>query len=322
VEEPHILYNQSATHLTLPVYLRPDTQVEPRLIADLADFFLSHLLFPGTRLTALHTKKPGEGARLNMGEFTPARWKAARNKILKGEYAVVEIRGETADFPRQKIWFSAHVNPVGGNEFLVAGTVTVQCSVSYLRHVAASREKTEALIGLGKLAWNGVAGGPAYGYGNLALTLARPAFDAAKPRLPGGPMPWTYIKPPDRRAHAVPVAYVGNDIEGNLAPLYCKDAGVKGALWANFLSAAHVTLAGGEAVLRRELNGMRVDRLEHGGLLVVATDSPLPEDTGETRSRFLRLDEALRPAFLSREDTPEIKRGMLGYFYRERPPLR
>jgi hypothetical protein len=198
----------------------------------------------------------------------------------------------------------------------------VQCSVSYLRHVAASREKIEALLNLGRLAWNRVAGGPAYGYGNLAITLARPAFDPRAPRRPAAPMPWDYIKPPEHRAHAVPIAYGGNDIEGNLSPLYCRNAGVKGAFWANFLSAAHVTMAGGEAVLRRDLNGMRIERLEHGGLLVVATDSPLPEDTGETRARFLRLDEALRPAFLSREETPPIKRGMLGYFYRERPPLR
>jgi hypothetical protein len=296
--------------------------VEPQVIVDLADFFLSHLVFPGTRLTTLHTKRPGDGARLNMGEFTTARWKAARTKVLKSECAVVDIRAETPDFPRQKIWFSAHVNPAGSNEFLIAGTFTVQCSVSYLRHVAASREKIEALLNLGRLAWNRVAGGPAYGYGNLAITLARPAFDPRAPRRPAAPMPWDYIKPPEHRAHAVPIAYGGNDIEGNLSPLYCRNAGVKGAFWANFLSAAHVTMAGGEAVLRRDLNGMRIERLEHGGLLVVATDSPLPEDTGETRARFLPLDEALRPAFLSREETPPIKRGMLGYFYRERPPLR
>jgi hypothetical protein len=48
----------------------------------------------------------------------------------------------------------------------------------------------------------------------------------------------------------------------------------------------------------------------------------MPDDTAETRSRFVRLDEALRPAFLSREATSENKRDMLGYFYRERPPLR
>ena len=32
-----------------------------------------------------------------------------------------------------------------------------------------------------------------------------------------------------------------------------------------------------------------------------------------------RLDTALQPAFLSRTDTSELKRGLLGYFYRERP---
>jgi hypothetical protein len=165
-------------------------------------------------------------------------------------------------------------------------------------------------------------GGPAYGYGNLAITLARPVFDPRNPRPPGAPLPWEYTKPPGERVHAVPIAYVGNDIEGNLEQLYVRDRGIKGAFWANFLSAAHVAMAGGEAALRKKLNGMRVEPLQHGGLLVVATESPLPEDTDATRERFWRLDEALQPAFLSREHTTQLMRGMLGYFYRERPPVR
>jgi hypothetical protein len=124
------------------------------------------------------------------------------------------------------------------------------------------------------------------------------------------------------RTHPVPIAYVGNDIEVNLSSLYCGNRGIKGAFWANFLSAAHIDLLGGEDTLQPQLAGMRVERLQHGGLLIVATDTPLPDDTEETRSSFLRLDEALRPAFLSREAISANKRGMLGYFYRERPPLR
>ncbi len=162
VEPPQTLYNQPATHFAMPLYLRPDTEVEPQVILELAEFFLSNLLFPSTRLTALHTKRPGDGARLNLGEFTRTRWDAARKKILRGEYAVVEIRGEIPDFPRQKIWFSLPVNPPGGDERLVAGTIEVLCSVSYLRHLSASPERVEALLTLAKLAWSRVHSGPAY----------------------------------------------------------------------------------------------------------------------------------------------------------------
>jgi hypothetical protein len=63
---------------------------------------------------------------------------------------------------------------------------------------------------------------------------------------------------------------------------------------------------------------MHIESLNLGGLLVVATDNPLPADTEATSSRFTQLHDALQPAFLSREETPENKRGMLGYFYRER----
>ena len=195
------------------------------------------------------------------------------------------------------------------------------CSVSYLRHLAAAPDKVEALLGLAKRAWNGTPGGPAYGYGHLANSLPRSHFDITKPKPPGVTWPWEFIKPPVDRVHAVPIAYVG-DIELNLSGLYAKDAGIKGAYWANFLSPTYVAMAGGEPALRTKLSGMRIERLEHGGLLIVASDSPLPEDSADTRDRFWRLHEALQPAFISREQTSENKRDMLGYFYREHLPVR
>jgi hypothetical protein len=319
VEPAQTFYNQPATHFRLPLFLRGTTDVDGRLIVELAESFLSQLLFPGTRVTALSTKRPGMGANLNMGDFTSARWKGAQKKLLNGEYAVIQIEAETPDFPNQRIWFSSHVNPPGGAERLGTGTIVLQCSVSYLRHLAASHEKVEALLQIARRAWNGVPGGPAYGYGHLAISLVRPVFDPRASATGGIRLPWEHVKLPDERVHAVPIANVGNDIEGNLESLYVSDRGIKGAYWANFLSPAYVTLAGGEAVLREKLKGIRIDRLEHGGLLVVATDSPLPEDTAATRERFSRLDAALQPAFISRDETSENKRGMLGYFYRERP---
>ena len=81
-------------------------------------------------------------------------------------------------------------------------------------------------------------------------------------------------------------------------------------------------MAGGEQQIRATLPGIRVEPLNHGGLLVVATDSPLPDDTEDARERFWRLDAALQPALISREQTTDMMRGMLGYFYRERPPVR
>jgi hypothetical protein len=319
VEPAQTFFSQSATHFALPLYLRKETEVEGRLIADLSELFLSTLLFPGMQVTALWTKRAADGAKLNMGEFTGSRWKAAQKKILKNEFAVLHIEAQTPDFPNQKIWFGAQVNPIGAGASLTTGEWKVMCSVSYLRHLAASPEMVESLLQLVKQAWNGTPGGPAYGYGNLAITLARPRWDILKPKPPDALFPWEYVKPPSERVHAVPIAYVGSDIEGNLESLYTNGRGIKGAFWANFLSAAHVEMVGGQALLKTRLNGLRVEPLQHGGLLVVATDSPLPEDTADTRDRFWRLDAALQPAFLSRDETSENKRDMLGYFYRERP---
>ena len=137
----------------------------------------------------------------------------------------------------------------------MSGTIEISCSISYLRHLVASPEKVEALLALAKRMWNGVDGGPAYGYGHIARILSRPVFDPRTPRAPGKPLPWEYIKPPEERAHAVPVAYAGNDIDGNLASHYCLGRGIKGAFWANFLSATHVAMADGEEELREEPEG-------------------------------------------------------------------
>lgn len=125
-----------------------------------------------------------------------------------------------------------------------------------------------------------------------------------------------------RRARARhPCACGGLDIDGNLADLYCKRRGIKGAFWANYLTESHVGMAGGEQAIRAKLPGIRIDSLNHGGLMVVATNSPLPDDTEENRHRFLAVHAALQPAFLSREETPENTRRFLGYFYRERTPV-
>jgi hypothetical protein len=318
VHPPETVYNQNASHFTLRFFIGPDTEVPGDLVVELAERFLSQLLFPGCRPVSLDTKRPGEGHALNMGEFSERRWKASVRKVRAGEYAVLGIKAHTPDFPQQKIWFNAHINPPGGDEFLVSGTIEVSCSLAYLRHLAVSTAMVDALLEFGRRTWNGIDGGPAYGFGNLAMTLARPRFDPLAPRPTGAPMPWDIIMPPAEPAHAVPIAYVGNDIDGNLAALYCNGRGIKGAFWANYLSAAHVRLAGGPDDLRAKLSGIRTEPLEHGGMLVVAANSPLPEDSADNQRRFQQIHEALRPAFLSWEETPEGKRPMLGYFYRER----
>jgi hypothetical protein len=287
------LYGQNATHLVLRLFLRPETDVGGALVAELAQTFLSDLVLPGCRLTSLDTKRPGIGPKLNMGEFSDRRGQAAVKKILAGEYAVAGIKAQTPASPDEQIWLTTHVNPPGTEEGRVSGTVEVMMSVSYLRRLVALPEKVEALVQLGSKAWNGIDGGPAYGYANLAISPPRAMFPQWSAQGPGTPLPWESIKAP----------------------------AIKGAFWANYLTPAHVALAGGEPHLRAILSGLRIESLAHGGLLVVATDSPLPEDTPDSRDRFLRLHAALQPAFLSREATSPNKRAMLGYFYRERPAI-
>lgn len=97
--------------------------------------------------------------------------------------------------------------------------------------------------------------------------------------------------------------------------------GIKGAFWASYLSATYVSMAGGEAAIRAGLPGIRIEPLADGGLLVVATDSPLPEDSEESRRRFLAVHRVLQPAFLSRAETSEKQAGAARPFL-PRVPLR
>jgi hypothetical protein len=312
------LYDQSATHFSLQFFIRSGTQVAGRFVTDLTTILFDDLFVPGSCPFWLATKRPGLNQKMNMGDFSDRRWTASVKKITAGEYSVVWLRAHVPDGVDQEISLSVHVNETGGPGLLVSGSISLTCSIPYLRQLTASHERIESLLRFGSAAWNGIDGGPAYGFGNLAIIVARPPFRPGVPRTPGDPMPWDIINPPAERAHAVPVAYEGNDIDGNLSSFYCSDRGIKGAFWANYLSSAHVTMAGGESALRTTLDGIRVEPLKHGGLLVVTTGSPLPPDTDETRDRFVRLTDALQPAFLSRDALPESKRALLGYFFRER----
>lgn len=309
MDAPEPFYDQTATYFTLRVFIRTETEVDGRLVAGLADTFLADLVFPRCQPFSLESKRAGEGAKVNMGEFSERRWKATQKKLLANELAVLAIAARTPDFPKQQISLSVHVNPPGGREFLVAGHIAMECSVPYLRHLAASPEKVEALLRFGMAAWNGVPGGPAYGFGNLAITPERPRFSA---------FPFESIKAPAERVHPIPVAAVGAGIDGNLADLYCAGRGIKGAFWANFLSAPYVAMVGSATRVGQVAPEARIEPLDHDGLLVVATPSPLPQDSDENRRRFLDVDRALQPAFLSKAETPAHKQALLGYFHRER----
>ncbi len=316
MEPAQNLYNQAATHFSMRIFIRPGAGFDGELMVELAERFRASLLFPGIRLTELDTKRPGMGAKLNSGEFSDRRWTATVKKLRANQYAVLWLRAQSPDFSNQKIWLSIHVNPPGGDEHVGAETVHVSCSVSYLRHLAASPDKVEALLKLGTIAWNR-AGQPAYGYGNLAISPRRPTMLEWAQMPAGTPFPGLAIHVPAERPHPVPIAYVG-DVDLNLEGMYASGRGIKGAFWANFLTADHVAMVGGESALRAQLPGVHIDALDRGGLLLVATDSPLPADSELNHARFVQLDTALKPAYLSREATSENKRQMLGYFYRER----
>ncbi|HUQ87852.1 MAG TPA: type VI immunity family protein [Vicinamibacterales bacterium] len=305
------LYSQDATHFTLRFVLKPGATVEGQLVLELADTFQKHLIFPGSPPASIWTKSPGIDAQLKMVDYSDRAWTAAVKKLRANECAVLRLEARTTDFPNQTIAFYAHANPPGGAEVIQCGSIDVTCSVPYLRHLAASREKCDALIRFGVAVWNTVT--PAYGFANLANTPKRKpfaGFGGAAPRL--GP-----AAPPGVRAHAIPIAQTGSDIDGNLDVLIAEGRGIKGAYWANYLSGAHVAMAGGQAALRQRLQDIRIEPLSDGGVLIVAADSPLPVDSDENRSRFERVEAALRPAFLSRDETPERKRDLLGYFFRE-----
>jgi hypothetical protein len=314
MEPPQRIYGQDVTHFRLQLFVRPDARVAGRLVADLADIFLSELLVPACRVVFLMTKAPGMRAKANHGPFSERRWNTTLRKVLGDAYAVVNLDAQVPDFPHQTIGLFVQINPPGGNERLGSGTIEVSCSVPYLRYLAAEPQKVEALLRLGRTAWDGVPGGVAYGFGNAAMRPPRPLLHES-----GGKMPWETIEIPDQRPHPIPVAYVGTDVDGNLERRYVTDRGIKGAFWANFLSPASMALCGGEHALRSALGDMRVEPLADGGVLIVATDNPLPEDSEPTRERFLRLTAALRGAFLSRAEMPETMRRYLAYFYREAP---
>ncbi len=323
MDEFESLYNQTAMYFALRLFLKKDTLVEGRLMVELARTFLADLVLSPCQTTWLWTKRAKDDAKLNTGDFSERRWNAAVKKILAGEFSALSIFAANPDSPTQKISFSTQVNTIGpaGNSSSLLGTIDITSSVSYLRQLATSPAKVETLLRFGTAAWNGVRGGPAYGYGNLGVIPPRVPFNPRGPQHAGFRLPWDRDTPPAQRPHAIPIAWIGADIDGNLDRLFCAGKGIKGAFWANYLGETDVKRAGAEQAIVASLPGFRIETLRDGGLLVVATDSPLPEDSEENRRRFLAVHRVLQPAFLSRAETAENQRVLLGYFYREHPPV-
>lgn len=314
----HALYNQDVSNFTLHILLKKDCIVEGALIIELAQTFLSTLVLPGCRPVSLWTRRSGVDPKLNMGLFTERRWKASQKKFLAGEFSVLVIEVENPDEPDQKIDLSIQVNPTQWQDVRLLGDIKVSCRLSYLRRLMES-ERSDALLRLGALAWNGLNGGAVYGFANLAWVHPIVAFQIGDQEDPIARLQ-RLATPPAHRAHPIPVAYTGMNIDGNLASLICAEKGIRGAFWANYLSRPFVEMAGGEGKIRANLTGFRIDQLNAGGLLILAAPSPLPEDSEDNRQRFVVLHRVLQPAFLSRTETPENKRHLLGYFYREQPP--
>jgi hypothetical protein len=319
MDEFEPLYNQTAMYFALRLFLEADTFVDGRLVVELASTFLAELVLPPCRPTWLWTKRAQDEAKLNTGDFSERRWTSAVKKVRSGEFGVLTIHATDPDVPTQKISFSTDVNPTGpeGYSRPLPGSIDVTCSVSYLRRLVASPPKVETLLRLGTGAWNGVNGGAAYGYANLGFIAPRVPWNPHGPQHPGFRLPWDRDTPPARRPHAIPVAWIGSDIDGNLDSLYRAGRGIKGAFWANYLRERYVSMAGGEQAIRAALPGAWIEPLHDGGLLLVATESPLPDDSEANRQHFLAVHRALQPAFVSRAETSENKRALLGHFYRE-----
>jgi hypothetical protein len=321
IREVVSLYNQDVTDFDMRIWIRPDVETDGALLLALAEEFIANLVLPGCQLTSLWTKRPEEDAKLNIGDFSDRRWNASVKKLRAGEYHVLRLEARNPHWPTHQVSFGAQINPPPERRRYpvpVIGDVHVRCSLSYLRQLAESRERVDALIQLGEAAWDGVGGG-AYGFGNLRFFEKIVPFNPLGPQDPDYVPPWEQPKSaPDVRPHAIPVAYTGLNVDLNLEDHYCAGRGIKGAFWANYLSKVYVDMTGGEQRVRDGLPGFRIEALRAGGLLIIATDSPLPEDTEENRQRFLTLHRVLQPAFISRTEATDRKRRLLSYFYRER----
>jgi hypothetical protein len=316
-----MLYNEPATHFELRLFITREHVTQGALLLDLTRMFMADLLLPGVAPSTLYTRRPLVNAGMNMGPFSERRWKAAEKKIAAGHYGVLWIDAVSAQFPQRTVRLTANVNPTAGAEVPIFGGIGLTCSLDYLQQLAASPARVAALLQFGTAAWNGTGDGAAYAFGNVATV------PKVVPFVPGVTQVKDFAKrleiagPPPSPAHPIPVAHTGHQIDGNLEEIYCAGKGIKGAFWANWLTAAHAAMAGGEETLRAALPDARIDALAGGGLRVVATASPLPDDTEANRDRYRALYRALQRAFISRQEISPIKQKLLGHYYRERPSL-
>jgi len=189
------LYDQPAMYFTLRLFLKEGTFVPGRLIVELATTFLAELVLRHADPSGSGPSARRDDAKLNTGDFSERRWNAAVKKIVSGEFSALTIFAEDPDSPTQKVSFSTLVNPnrIRGSFNFAPRYHRRHCSVSYLRQLVASPAKIETLLRFGTAAWEGVPGGPAYGYGNLGFIPPRVPFNPHGPQQAGYRLAWTAI---------------------------------------------------------------------------------------------------------------------------------
>lgn len=303
---PNVKYGTTeAEAFALRLFIAPEQCVPGAALGQILERFSDSLVLPGYALQTLYSRTPGVAIKPNTGPFSDRRWSQMLRRVREGEIGVIGC--EVRDPPlRSGIALSIIANPEKSDGPHVCGSISVECDLSYLLALR-SFQRVSDLISFGSAAWVSAGTGGVYGYANLGVGSAR-----------RNARPWEVSRKATPIEHPIPVALVGSSVDSDLCPWICKGAGIKGAFWSNFLNDGYLRRVGGINVLRQQLPAVRIEALGSGGLMVLASEDPIPEDTEPNRMLYMQLCRALRPAFIPRGELPEHLQYKLGQFYLER----
>jgi hypothetical protein len=291
------LYNEKVVDFTMRFFTRDGAIVPGERIAALADEFLRRLLLPGVEPVEIWTARPKIGARMNMPQFTEAKWKAVRKKIEAGAYGALSLRAKDELSPYPIVTFDTAVDPQQVVDSRGVGRIDFECKIHYLVQLLKAGDGAERVKSFFRFMQDTLAGLAVCGYANVGV---------------GGRYSWKSM----RRPHDIPVAFTM--VDGNLDGYMIRDRmGIKGTFWANYLDREYAARLGGAEALRAQLALYQPHVDASGGIGFFATDSPIPEDTPENRQRYRDLDSVMRPLWLSRSEVSPNKHDFMGYFYRD-----
>lgn len=259
------------------------------------------------------------GQHIFEGDYSASSWddvvEALRSNALNyfrlGEF-------EVGGLSRYGFILTAYFSPESKSE---RGTPTyLELSIELKRYIELDLQQVrlpQALLFFLTAVWNLAPNDIKYGYSNVGyyggLVEYRKGLFGGLRRIDErgslGRRSLEFLKNSSLRKYysGVPLPNIGGMVDENLKHPIAEGGGIRGAFWANLISADYLSRLNVDSEKIKSLDLEKAIHLDGGGLALFVSSTPLgAASDSELYQKYDRLRDFLRPAFISEQEYPQF----------------